>query len=315
MHLIITDAWLAKAKPLHLTGVHLTLAILSLAIVVMLTSVGLYHWVFLKGAQEGWPVIGAFVRIVMRDEMAQRDRHLQANIDAMARQVGELQAKLIQLESLGDRVSSLSGVPLSLNSHMIQGRGGVLKEDVAIPATELQSFVDRLGASIAREHQRLIELEGQLFDQRLQRAVMPTQSPVSNVQPGSLFGWRIDPISGRSALHTGIDFAGIPGTPIHAAAGGVVTVQEYHAQYGNLIEIDHGNGLSSLYAHTSRVFVHRGDLVKRGQKIGEIGSSGRSTGPHLHFEVLVDGVPQDPMRFLAGNSKPLDQARNGVIER
>lgn len=310
MHLIITDAWLAKTRPLHLSGTKLTAAILGMALVVMITSVGLYHWVFLKGAQEGWPIIGAFVRLVMRDEMAQRDRYLQANIDAMARQVGELQAKLIQLESLGERVSSLSGIsPLSTRS--LQGRGGLLFQEKSIPAAELQNLLEQLDKSAGREQQRLIELEGQLFDLRLQRAVIPTQSPVIGVEPGSFFGWRIDPISGKSALHTGIDFAGVPGTSIQAAAGGVVTAQEYHVQYGNVVEIDHGNGLSSLYAHTSKVYVQRGDLVKRGQKIAEIGSSGRSTGPHLHFEVLVGGVPQDPLRFLAAG-RPSAQ-RSGMI--
>jgi murein DD-endopeptidase MepM/ murein hydrolase activator NlpD len=297
MHLIITDAWLAKARPLHLNGATLAIAIIALALVVMLTSVGLYHWVFLKGAQEGWPIIGAFVRLVMRDEMAQRDRYMQANIDAMARQVGELQAKLIQLESLGERVSSLSGISIPARQS-IQGRGGPLRDERPIPEIELQTLIRSIDASVGVEQHRMVEFERQLFDQRLQRAVIPTQFPVVNVEPGSLFGWRIDPISGRSALHTGIDFAGVPGTPIQAAAGGIVTAQEYHAQYGNLIEIDHGNGLSSLYAHASKVFVHRGDLVKRGQKIAEIGSSGRSTGPHLHFEVLIGGTPQDPLRFL-----------------
>jgi murein DD-endopeptidase MepM/ murein hydrolase activator NlpD len=297
MHLIITDAWLAKARPFHLNGATLAMAIIGLALVVMLTSVGLYHWVFLKGAQEGWPIIGAFVRIVMRDEMAQRDRYMQANIDAMARQVGELQAKLIQLESLGERVSSLSGISIPARQST-QGRGGPLRDDRPTQEIELQTLIRSIDVSVGVEQRRMVEFERQLFDQRLQRAVIPTQFPIVGVEPGSLFGWRIDPISGRSALHTGIDFAGIPGTPIQAAAGGIVTAQEYHAQYGNLIEIDHGNGLSSLYAHASKVFVHRGDLVKRGQKIAEIGSSGRSTGPHLHFEVLVGGTPQDPLRFL-----------------
>jgi murein DD-endopeptidase MepM/ murein hydrolase activator NlpD len=99
-------------------------------------------------------------------------------------------------------------------------------------------------------------------------------------------------------LHTGLDFSADPGTPILSAAGGVVVTQEYHAAYGNMIEIDHGNDLVSRYAHASRVFVKKGDLVRRGQKIAEVGTTGRSTGSHLHFEVLVQGVQQDPQKFL-----------------
>jgi murein DD-endopeptidase MepM/ murein hydrolase activator NlpD len=117
---------------------------------------------------------------------------------------------------------------------------------------------------------------------------------------GSGFGFRADPFSGRAALHTGLDFPSEVGTPVHAAAGGVVLMSEVHPEYGRLVELDHGNGLVTRYAHNSKVLVKAGDLVKRGQVISEVGTSGRSTGAHLHFEVLVDGVPQDPAKFLAG---------------
>src|SRR6185436_9879307 len=103
--------------------------------------------------------------------------------------------------------------------------------------------------------------------------------------------------------HTGLDFPSEPGTPILAAAGGVVVTQEYHQAYGNMIEVDHGNDLITRYAHTSKVFVKKGDLIKRGQKIGEVGTTGRSTGSHLHFEVLVQNVPQDPQKFLNAGLK------------
>ena len=100
-------------------------------------------------------------------------------------------------------------------------------------------------------------------------------------------------------MHTGLDFPADIGTSIVAAAGGVVVVQDLHPAYGNMVEVDHGNNLITRYAHASQVFVKKGDIVKRGQKIAEVGSTGRSTGPHLHFEVWVSGVVQDPSRFLA----------------
>ena len=109
--------------------------------------------------------------------------------------------------------------------------------------------------------------------------------------------------SATSALHTGLDFQAENGTPILSAAGGVVVTQEYHPAYGNIVEIDHGNELITRYAHASAVYVKKGDLVKRGQHIADVGSTGRSTGSHLHFEVLVQGIPQDPQKFLdAGGS-------------
>ena len=146
-------------------------------------------------------------------------------------------------------------------------------------------------------------MESRLFDRKIRNMLVPTQQPVTDASVGSSFGWRIDPITGSSALHTGLDFQASQGTPIVAAAGGVVVTQEIHSAYGNMIEIDHGNDLITRYAHASRAFVKRGDLIKRGQKIAEVGTTGRSTGPHLHFEVWVQGVPQDPQKFLTAGSK------------
>ncbi|MBA4178942.1 MAG: peptidase M23, partial [Leptothrix sp. (in: Bacteria)] len=129
--------------------------------------------------------------------------------------------------------------------------------------------------------------------------LVPSATPVEG-DVGSGFGFRRDPFNGRSALHTGLDFPGAIGTPIRAAAGGMVTATEIHPEYGNLLEIAHGNGLVTRYAHNASIAVRPGALVRRGQVVAQMGNTGRSTGAHLHFEVLVDGVPQDPARFLAG---------------
>ena len=141
-------------------------------------------------------------------------------------------------------------------------------------------------------------MESRLFDQKIKRMMVPTQQPVVSGNLGSVFGWRIDPFTGRSALHTGLDFPSAPGTPILAAAGGVVVTQEYHGEYGNMVEIDHGKDLTTRYAHASKILVKAGQMVKRGQRIAEVGSTGRSTGPHLHFEVRIRGLAQNPDRFL-----------------
>ena len=137
-----------------------------------------------------------------------------------------------------------------------------------------------------------------VVDGRLQDLLIPSTAPVDG-PVGSGFGFRRDPFSGRSALHTGLDFPALGGVPVVAAAGGVVVAQEWHPQYGRMLEIDHGNGLLTRYAHLSRSLGRVGDIVQRGQTVGAVGSSGRSTGPHLHFEVLLQGVPQNPAKFLA----------------
>nr|WP_279343742.1 M23 family metallopeptidase [Variovorax terrae] len=305
--MIITDAWLARSHAVHLSGTKLVLAGLGLSLALMMVAAGLYHWVFLKGAREGWPVIGTLVKLVVKDEFEQRDRFMRENLDVMAKKLGEMQAKMVQLEALGERVSGLAGVVPS-EIKRVPGRGGALVSGRPLSMEELQATLADLEQLTDQRVDLMTVVESRLFDQKVRKMMVPTQKPVSLGQLGSSFGWRIDPFTGRSALHTGLDFQAEPGTSILAAAGGVVATQEFHPAYGNMVEIDHGNDLITRYAHASKVWVKKGDLIKRGQKIAEVGTTGRSTGPHLHFEVLVQGVPQDPQKFLAaGENLPAPQ--------
>ena len=297
MQLIITDAWLVRSRAFHLSGSKLLMTVIASSFALMLISAGLYHWVFLKGAREGWPIIGTLVRLVVKDEVAQQDRFMRENIEVMAKKLGEMQAKMLQLESLGERVSGLAGVSPS-DIKIKPGQGGRLVSGRDLSMMELQATLQELDQVAGERADLMTVLESRLFEQKIKKMMIPTQTPVPNANLGSNFGWRIDPITGRSALHTGLDFPATPGTAIYAAAGGVVVTQEYQSEYGNMLEIDHGNDLISRYAHTSKVNVKKGDLIKRGQKIAEVGNTGRSTGPHLHFEVLVQGIPQDPQKFL-----------------
>jgi murein DD-endopeptidase MepM/ murein hydrolase activator NlpD len=301
MQLIITDARLARSRPIQLSGLRLGAVLLALSLCLMLVSAVLYHWVFLKGAREGWPVVSTLVRFVVRDEVAQRERFVRENIDVMAKRLGEMQAKVLQLESLGERVSGLAGLnPADIRTK--PGQGGALVGGHDLSLQELQAALVDLDQLTQQRTDVMTVIESRLFEQKIKKLMVPTELPVKNVDLGSAFGWRIDPFNGHSALHTGLDFPSEPGAPIYAAAGGVVVTQEFHAQYGNMIEVDHGNNLLTRYAHSSRVLVKKGDIIKRGQKIAEVGTSGRSTGPHLHFEVLVQGVPQDPQKFLNAGS-------------
>ena len=316
MQLIITDAWLAKSRALHLSGLQLATVFLMAALVLMLLALGLYHWVFLKGARDGWPVVGALVKLVTKDEFEQRDRYLRENLDVMARRMGEMQAKLTQLESLGERVSSLAGVnPAEIKGTL--GQGGVEVRGHELTLSEVQATLDDLERLTHQRTDLLTVLESRLFDRKMKSLTIPTQKPVVMSELGSAFGWRVDPVSGRSALHTGLDFPAPVSTPILAAAGGVVVVQEFHPEYGNMVEIDHGNGLVTRYAHASKTLAKKGDLIKRGQKIAEVGNTGRSTGSHLHFEVLVNGIFQDPQKFLKSNQQQqgsqLAQASQAVM--
>ncbi|HEY9097094.1 MAG TPA: M23 family metallopeptidase [Hydrogenophaga sp.] len=303
MHIIITDAWLARSQALHLNGGKLLGALALACTLTMLGAAALYHWVFLEGVRQGWPGFVPVAKLVTQGELDSKEVYMRENLDAMARKLGEMQARMMQIDSLGERVAGLAGLKPEEFKAAPAGAGGILVGGEPISVEQLQSAMAELDQTTGSRVDWLTAVESRLFDQKLQRSLIPTQEPVLGARVGSPFGYRIDPITGHRALHTGLDFPADTGTPIFAAAGGVVIVQEFHHAYGNMIEVDHGNDLITRYAHTSKVFVKKGDIIKRGQKIAEVGSTGRSTGPHLHFEVWLAGVVQDPRPFLnAGES-------------
>lgn len=302
MQLIITDAWMARTRTLHLNAWQIAAVLSGLALALMFVALGLYHWVFLKGAREGWPVIGDLVRFIVKDEFASRDLFMRQNLDAMARQLGEMQVKLTQLESLGERVSGLAGLPVAPTAG-VPGSGGLQVANRPLSYEDLQTALGQFELATFQRGQTLTDIESRLFERKLQALMIPTQRPVDGNEIGSRFGWRIDPISGQSALHSGLDFRADVGQPFMAAAGGMVVAATTHPEYGQMIEIDHGNDVMTRYAHASKILVGKGELVKRGQRIGLVGTSGRSTGPHLHFEVLVRNVWQDPQKFLAAGER------------
>lgn len=324
MQILITHGGLARTRVLRLNRWQLGAALATLVIVLMLLSGTIYNLVFLKAAREGWPIVSQLMRFVVRDEFAQRDRFMRENLDAMAQRIGEVQAKLIKLEAMGERVSTAVGVKpeelksLTKTAALVGGQGGpfvpyvgTTPGSMAGSASGAGPSLDQLNGLVAaldiEADQRtdlFTLLESRLLESRLQALMIPNSKPV-DVEVGSGFGFRTDPFTGRAALHTGLDFPTEVGTPVHAAAGGVVRAAQWHPEYGNMVELDHGNGLVTRYAHSSKVLVHVGDLIRRGQVISLVGTTGRSTGPHLHFEVLVDGVQQDPAKFLAGGEGPL----------
>lgn len=315
MQVLITHGALARTRALRLSRLQLLAGLAAVCVVLTLVSGTVYHFVFLKAAREGWPVVSQIVRLVVRDEIEQRDRFMRENLDAMAQKVGEMQAKLVRLEAMGERVSGMAGLkpedlkPLKDNVSA-GGRGGPFVPVSSPSMEQLRSVIAGMDASADLNSDLFMFTESRLLEVRLKSLMVPNSKPVDG-PVGSGFGFRSDPFSGRAALHTGLDFPAEQGTPILASAGGLVVVNEWHPEYGHVLEIDHGNGLTTRYAHCSKVIATLGALVKRGQVIAEVGSSGRSTGSHLHFEVLVDGIPQDPARFLGAGELPALAAVRG----
>jgi murein DD-endopeptidase MepM/ murein hydrolase activator NlpD len=279
---------------LVLLGAGLLIAGLSLAL--------LMHYFLLRYAVAN---DSTYLRPLLSSLQAQENQRAQSfvqqSLNTMAARIGELQARLVRLDALGDRLTKVAGLkPQEFMFDKAPARGG---PDSSRPSRELS--VQQLGGeleSLARQLEdrgdKLRFLESTLTEEHAKRQLIPNHAPVDRGYYSSSFGWRIDPFTGMNAYHEGIDFMAEAGTPIQAAAGGVVVFAAPHPQYGNMVEIDHGNDLVTRYAHASRLLVKVGDVVLRGSKIAEVGSTGRSTGTHLHFEVRLKGAAQNPVRFL-----------------
>lgn len=341
MQILITHGTLASTRVLHFERWQLVAGALALLLAMVVVSGAVYHAIFVKAARERWPVVSQIVHWVVQDDLASQERYLRENLDAMAHRVGELQAQLVALQVMGERVAAMAGIAPG----ELQPESPPAPPDAATPATatrpgaaaapataataamggpfrdaspgigpeatlgDLDEALKRLDERAALNADIFTYVESRLLQGRLQSLLVPSIAPVDGYV-GSRFGFRHDPFNGRRALHTGQDYPAPVGTPIAAAAGGVVVSTDTHPEYGKLLVVDHGEGLVTRYAHASRILVGAGDIVRRGQVVAEVGSTGRSTGPHLHFEVLVDGVPHNPARFLARGAAARDvQAR------
>jgi murein DD-endopeptidase MepM/ murein hydrolase activator NlpD len=299
-----------NAKSLTLTHWHLLGAVMVFMLSVVMVASLLYYLTFRHAANLNLPLVRDVVASATQDDEARKDKYIKENLAAMAMRLGEMQAQLMRLDALGERVQGLAGVkPQEFNFKELPGRGGAepsSTQQKPLSMDEFQRLLDTMAKDVEHRADYMNVVETTLMNYKIKSRLLPTTQPVNVSYNASGFGWRLDPFTGRNAFHEGIDFAAAVGTPIVAAAGGVVITAEYHHQYGNMLEIDHGNDIVTRYAHASRLLVKVGDIVKRGQHVADIGSTGRSTGSHLHFEVLVKGVQQDPHKFLSAG---LDQAK------
>jgi murein DD-endopeptidase MepM/ murein hydrolase activator NlpD len=308
MHLIVFTHRLATPRSVTIGSRHLALALAAVLAAVIIGAIGLYYMTFRYAAEVRLPILQDMVGHLKAEESGKNSEFMRQNLNAMAVKLGEMQAQLTRLDALGERVSGLAGLkPNEFRSAEIPGRGGALLPGMrTFTMDEFSRELESLSRGVENRVDLFNVVEAELFNARLKAKRLPTVLPVNADFNASGFGMRIDPISGQQALHEGIDFIAQTGTPIYAAAGGVVLASEWHHQFGQMIEIDHGGDIVTRYAHASAVYVKPGDLVKRGQKIAAVGSSGRSTGPHLHFEVRFKGIAQNPARFLMAATKPED---------
>ena len=298
MHIILVSNRLATAKTFSVSS----RVVLAVAVVLLCLVLAALFLIVRSHVQTSVPeVLSVGAPQTAYDHKPEVD--VRENINSMAVKLGKMQAELMRLDSLGDRISKLTGLAApNKEKPAIEGRDGqggpLIHPSRPLAAEELQREIDRLAEAVDESADNLTALESQLMERRIKSSLLPTLVPIDAKRIGSVFGRRIDPIAGVRASHEGVDFVADSGTPIVASAGGVVGTAEFHAEYGYLVEIDHGNEFSSRYAHLSKIKVRAGQVVKRGQLVGLSGNSGRSTGPHLHFEVRFKGVAQNPERFL-----------------
>ena len=279
--------------------------VLALTVALMLAlgmTATLANYLSLKyAATSNHPLIRSVLLADQHAEAKERQQQVQDNINSLAVKLGEVQAHMLRLDGLGEKLAKVAGLkPQELPSATANsGRGGSVGIGAPLSIDDFARQLGELSKTVDVKGDQLSVLEALLVEGSAQRKFLPTLPPIENINYTSNFGYRIDPFTGHSTFHEGVDFAAESGTPINAAASGKVIYADVHPAYGKAVEIDHGNGLVTRYAHGSELLVKEGDLVVRGQRIARVGSTGRSTGPHLHFEVRLNGVAQNPGRFLA----------------
>jgi murein DD-endopeptidase MepM/ murein hydrolase activator NlpD len=236
-----------------------------------------------------------------QEEVEALRRRSAAESAAVGRQLAQMQARLHRMEALGARVTEVAELDEGeFSFDQPAPQGGPINAPVSAPEfSDLKASVDELAAGLKARESELEILESMLLDRDIQEAQAIAGRPVTWGWMSSKFGNRLDPFTGKSAWHAGVDFAGKENSEVVAVAGGVVTHAGKRYGYGLMVEITHGDGYVTRYGHHSEILVAVGDVVKPRQVIGKMGSSGRSTGPHVHFEVLKDGKHVDPSRYVA----------------
>jgi murein DD-endopeptidase MepM/ murein hydrolase activator NlpD len=307
MNIIFVSNKMAKAKTLSVLQTSMLLTALVLA-PVLLTMLFLTPQSNIK--EQG-------MKALLPPQLKSTIIDSQVHLDAYAKALGELQARMMRLDAQSQRLAKLAGEkakpeankpetkpvgtkPLTLQptDNLLSGKGGPLVNSHPMSELDLQAAIAALTAAVDARDDSLSSLEAKILQQSVLKDMLPNGAPTSVAYNSSSYGWRIDPFTGYKAFHEGLDFPANSGTPIRAAADGIVSFAEHTPDYGNIVKIEHGSGLETRYAHASKLLVHVGERVAKGQEVAEVGSTGRSTGPHLHYEIRLNGESLDPRKYL-----------------
>ncbi len=316
MQIIVVPEGIRKGIPACLTHRHLSLiVIVGLVLLPVMVGVLAYKLTDFYERQNGNPAVSAYRQELMQSRVALRKTREEAtrHLNALALKLGSLQAQVLRLNAVGSRLTRMAGLDgREFNFDSLPGVGGPEKTAaVAMPVVpDFTRNMEVLAHELDRSQARLMALEGLMLDRQLTAAVTPAGWPVEGGWVSSGFGERADPFTGHQSIHEGVDIAARFGGPVFAMGDGVISFAGEKSGYGTMVEITHESGLITRYAHTSATLVKDGDKVTRGQTIAKVGTSGRSTGPHLHFEVVRNDRHVNPIAYLASPSWSVASAKN-----
>jgi murein DD-endopeptidase MepM/ murein hydrolase activator NlpD len=298
MNIILVSNNMAKAK--SLTAFQTTALVIGLLLVpVMLTLLFITPQSNIK--EQG-------VKALLPPQIKSSIISSQVHLDAYAKELGDLQARMMRLDAQNQRLAKLTGEKEQkiisnpnlkpLGGLQQDGRGGPYVATHMMTEAELIVAIRELTEAVDARDEYMSSLEAKILQKSVLKDMLPNSSPVDAAFNSSSYGWRIDPFNGNKAFHEGLDFTANTGTAIRAAGDGIVSSAERTPDYGNIVKIDHGSGLETRYAHASKLLVKPGERVIKGQIVAQVGSTGRSTGPHLHYEIRLNGSPLDPRKYL-----------------
>lgn len=275
---------------------------------ILSVSAGAGYWGYsLNPPQDNQALIDSWKQDIRHQKVELKNiaQESEANVDALSSRLGLLQAHVMRLDALGRKLTHMASIDngeFDFDSTPAVGGPEESVEQKSLQSPELSLAIRKLGLDLESQENQLEVLEDIVMNENLQREVQPSGRPILKGWLSSYYGMRTHPLSGRKEMHKGIDFAGKMGGEVIAVAKGVVTYAGKRYGYGNVIDIAHGKGYTTRYAHNSKILVSVGDTVEKGFRIAEIGSSGRSTGPHVHFEVLKNGRQVNPVKFIKASN-------------
>lgn len=290
------------AKPKTLSGFHVLVMVVGLF--VLGAALTFTFFTDNNGTKQ------QIVEVMSPEQLEKSISSSQMHLDAYAKQIGELQARIMRLDAQNKRLVKLAGVGDTKNKKQATVKlepvdsltsanvGGPLVEARPMTELDLQAAITKLVSAVGNRDEYMSAVEADVLQNSVLKDMLPNNKPISAAYRSSSYGWRIDPFRGNRAFHEGLDFTAKSGTPIRAAADGIVTTAGRVSAYGNLVKLNHGAGLETRYAHASKLLVKKGERVVKGQVIALVGSTGRSTGPHLHYEIRLNGHALDPRKYL-----------------